>query len=253
MKKLFSLCFVAALLCAATARAESVLVFAAVSLSDALNQIATDFQRETSISVQYNLQGSSALARQIEAGAPADLFFSADEEKMNQLQEKNLIDTSSRISLLSNVLVIVTASDNSGVNTPADLGNARVESIAIAQPDSVPAGIYARRYLENIGLWETLTPKIIPTENVRAALAAVAAGNAEAGFVYRTDATTSPRVRIAYEIPESDAPSITYPVAILREASNKNAARQFLSYLRSSAAGAVFEKYGFKILPAQEP
>ncbi|MCZ7591959.1 MAG: molybdate ABC transporter substrate-binding protein [Kiritimatiellae bacterium] len=253
MKKLIALCFGAALLGAGMARAESVLVFAAISLSDALNQIGADFERETSISVHYNLQGSSALARQIEAGAPADLFFSADEEKMDQLQGENLIETSTRMSLLSNILVMVTAPDNTGINTPADLERDRVERIALAQPDSVPAGIYAKRYLERIGLWEELIPKIIPTENVRSALAAVAAGNADAGFVYRTDATTSDRVRIAYEIPESDAPSITYPVAVLRNAPNKDAARRFLSYLRSRAAGAVFEQYGFKVLSAQEP
>lgn len=253
MKKLFSMLFALALMGAGAARAETLLVFAAVSLSDALKQIGADFERESSISVQYNFQGSSALARQIEAGAPADLFFSADEEKMDQLQAKNLIVDFTRASLLSNVLVIVTATDNTSVNAPTDLKSEGVTRIALAQPDSVPAGIYAKRYLEKIGLWDALAAKVVPTENVRAALAAVAAGNAEAGFVYRTDATTSDRVRIAYEIPVADAPSITYPAAILKDAPNKDAAQRFLAYLRSSAAGAVFEEYGFKILPAQEP
>ncbi len=239
---------------APTSRADGeILVFAAVSLSDALGEISANFQRETSIAVQYNFQGSSALARQIEAGAPADLFFSADEEKMDQLQAKSLIVNASRTSLLSNTLVIVTSPDNSAINTPADLKSDRVTRIALAQPDSVPAGIYAKHHLERLNLWAALQPKIIPTENVRAALAAVTAGNAEAGFVYRTDAATSDRVRIAYEVPPADAPSITYPVAILKDAPNIDAAQRFLAYLSSRAASVVFERYGFTVLPTQEP
>ncbi|MCO5068538.1 MAG: molybdate ABC transporter substrate-binding protein [Kiritimatiellae bacterium] len=253
MKKLLSLLFAVALFNTATARAEDLLVFAAVSLSDALNAIGADFTKQSGTPVLFNFQASSALARQIEAGAPADLFFSADEEKMDQLQAKDLIVTSSRISLLSNVLVIVTSGDRTDIRGPDDLTAERVTRIALAQPDSVPAGIYARRYLEHLGLWETLTPKVVPTENVRAALAAVAAGNADAGFVYRTDAMSSSRVRIAYEIPPTDAPSITYPIAIVKDAPNEGAARDFLEYLRSSTANQVFEQHGFKVLPMQEP
>ena len=248
-----ALFFALVFLCAGAIRAEQLLVFAAISLSDALEQIGADFERETSMTVRYNFQGSSALARQIEAGAPADLFFSADEEKMDQLVAKDLVLAGTRTALLSNRLVVVAASDDSFIDVPVDLADPSVSRIAIAQPDSVPAGIYAKQYLLRQKLWDTLAPKMIPMENVRAALAAVASGNADAGFVYATDVLGSPRIRMAYEISGGDAPAISYPVAVLRGAPNKDAACQFLAYLRSRAARGVFERYGFTVFPAQEP
>lgn len=236
-----------------SARAEQLLVFAAVSLSDALAEISSSYTAESGDELQFNLQASSALVRQIAAGAPADVFISADEEKMDQLQAQQLIDERSRIKLLGNALVLVAAPDNTAIRAATDLTSAVVEHIAIAQPDSVPAGIYARKYLQHIGLWDALQPKFIPTENVRAALSAVMSGNAAAGFVYKTDATSTPRVKIAYEIPEEDVPPIIYPAAVVKDAPHNEAAQRFLSYLTTDAAGVVFEKHGFKRIATSEP
>lgn len=241
------------LLCANLARGESLLAFTAISLSDAMEQIGADFERKTDIQVRFNFQASSALIRQIIAGAPADLFISADEEKMDQLQAQGLIVNDTRVPLLSNELVLITTPENTSVHTTIDLTHSAIARIAIAQPDAVPAGIYARRYLQHIGLWAALEPKFIPTENVRVALSAVMSGNADAGFVFKTDALSTARVRIAYEIPAAETPPIVYPAAIVKDAPNERAARAFLAYLSSDAAGAVFEQFGFKRLSASEP
>jgi molybdate transport system substrate-binding protein len=213
-----------------------------------MKQIADDFQKQTGVTVRLNLGASSLLERQIEEGALADLFLSADEAKMDSLQEKGLIDVSSRRDLLGNALVIVVPSDaRIAIKSPADLLRPEVRKIALSDPQVVPAGIYARKFLERIQLFGKLQSRIVPTENVRAALAAVEAGNADAAFVYKTDAAISNRVQIAYAVPEGEAPPISYPVAIVRETKERAAAEKFVAYLQSPAAAAVFARFGFAL------
>jgi molybdate transport system substrate-binding protein len=187
------------------------------------------------------------LARQISEGSPADVFFSADEDKMDDLQNKQLIVNETRRSLLSNSLVIVIPFDsNSTISDPHQLAKSNWK-IAIAEPKTVPAGIYAKKYLQNIGLWSKLMDRIVPTENVRAALAVVESGNVDAGIVYKTDAAISRRVKIAYEIPVKDTPKIIYPVAVIKDTKNLEAAKSFVEYLASEESKAIFTKYGFLV------
>ena len=222
---------------------------AAASLSDALTEIVRSYESATGDKPILNLAASSALARQIQAGAPADVFFSADEAKMDDLAAAGLIVADTRRTLLSNTLVIVVNAENgAAVATPSDLAGPAVGRLALAEPQTVPAGIYAKDYLQKVGLWDQVRRKTVPTENVRACLAAVEAGNADAGIVYRTDALASKKVKIVFEVPAAEGPKITYPVAVLRDARQAAAARSFVAHLTSPEAAAVFAKYGF--LPA---
>lgn len=225
-------------------------VFAAASLSDALTEIAGSYEPVSGDRLRYNFAASSALARQIKEGAPADVFFSADEAKMDDLVRGNLVATETRHSLLSNTLVIVVNADGgAAVTTPADLEKSTVGRIALAEPQSVPAGIYAKEYLQKAGLWKKVTDKVVPTENVRACLSAVETGNADAGIVYKTDALYSNKVKIAYEVTAAEGPKISYPLAVMKESRNADAARKFVAHLASPQARAIFAKYGFLAAP----
>eukprot|EP01031_Cornospumella_fuschlensis_P009952 gene9952-12204_t len=164
-------------------------VSAAASLGDVLKVINTQFEKQTGITVELNLGASNALARQIEEGAPVDVFFSADLAKMDALEKLGRIESSTKEAQLSNAIVVVVPADSSlQILSGTDLGNSAVKKIAVGDPKAVPAGIYAKQWLTSAGLWSAIEPKLVPTESVRAALAAVEAGNAEAGIVYKTDA-----------------------------------------------------------------
>ena len=211
----------AVLLLAGVARGEEIRVCAAASLSEVL----ADIGARSGERVVFNFAASSTLARQISEGAPCDVFVSADERSVASLET---------FPLLTNKLAVVVARD-------APFGDLRgVRTLAIAEPSSVPAGIYARRYLESRGVWETLEPKIIPTDNVRAAMSAVESGNADAAIVYVTDARLSRRVRVADEI--EDGPEIVYRVALITDRG-----RRFVKLLRSQDAARVFRAHGFGI------
>ena len=228
------------------ANASSVNVFAAASLTDALKEIAAAYEKKTGDHVVFNFGASSVLARQIEEGAPADIFFSADEAKMDGLDKKGLIRKDTRNSRLSNSLVIVVASEKGAtVSNPQDLASDKVKRLALAEPRTVPAGIYAKEYLQKKNLWPSVAAKVVPTENVRAALAVVEAGNAEAGIVYKTDAAISKNVKVAYEVPVGDSPAISYPMAVVKEARNADAATRFFKHLESEEASRTFKKFGF--------
>lgn len=227
-------------------RAAEVTVFAAASLTDALKQIAANYEKQSGDKIIFNFAASSTLARQIEAGAPADIFFSADEVQMNRLAKGNLIDPATRKSILGNSLVVVVPGDSTlQIKSASDLTNAAVKQIALADPKAVPAGVYAKAWLAKLQLWPAIEPKVVPTENVRAALAAVASGNVDAGVVYKTDAAISKKVKIAYEVPRADGPEINYPMALVKGSSQTDAAKKFLDYLSSKEAGQVFARYGF--------
>ena len=232
-----------------SAQGANLLVFAAASLTESLKEIGTSYHTQTGDTVRFNFASSSFLARQIEEGAQADVFFSADEAKMNVLEKQGLVVAGTRVSLLSNSLVIVVGSDTSLViESVNDLRKPRFQRIALADPRTVPAGIYAREYLERAGLWSAVQRKIVPLDNVRAALSAVESGDVEAGIVYQTDATISKKVRIAYRVPKQNAPAISYPVAVLRSSTQLPAAKQFVRYLQSAESRRVFQRFGFIVL-----
>jgi molybdate transport system substrate-binding protein len=232
------------------ASAAEIKVSAAASLTDVLQAIGGDYEKETGDKIVFNFAASSVLERQIEAGAPADVFFSADEAKMDTLEGHGLIAIGTRKSLLSNALVIVVEKAGTAqIKDTRDLAKPDVKKVALAEPSSVPAGIYARAYLEKMGLWAAISGKVVPTENVRAALAAVESGNVEAGFVFKTDAAISKKVRVAYEVPPAEGPAISYPVAIVKDAEHAEAAWHFVAYLSGPKAKEEFEKFGFIVLP----
>ena|SRR6185369_2634410 len=225
---------------------EGLTVSAAASLTEAVREIGQSFEKATGVRVELNFGASNQLARQIEEGAPVDVFLSADEASVDRLEKKGLLAGGTRRSILSNTLVIVVEKGSPlAVDSPQALASERLHSLALAEPGSVPAGIYAREYLQGLGLWQNVQPKVIPTENVRAALAAVESGNADAAIVYRTDAGISRKVRVAYEVPPAAWPRISYGAAIVRESRQASAARRFLSHLESPSATAVFLRYGF--------
>jgi len=228
-----------------TATAFEVNVYAAASLTDALKEIAANYEKQSSDKIVFNFGASSLLARQIIERAPADIFFSADEAKMNELQKAGLIVTETRRNLLSNSLVIIVPNDSKLAIAAPDELITKAQKIAIADPRAVPAGIYTKEYLSGLGLWEKLGLRMVPTENVRAALAAVESGDVDAGFVYKTDANISKKVKVAFSVPVERGPAIRYPIAIIKDAKNKIAAEDFLRYLESDNARTLFERYGF--------
>jgi molybdate transport system substrate-binding protein len=237
-----------ALWLSANLRAAEVTVFAAASLTDSLKEIAANYEKQSGDKITFNLGASSTLARQIEAGAPADIFFSADEAQMDGLAKKDLIEPATRKSRLGNALVVVVAADSPlQIQSAGDLTNSAVKQIALADPKAVPAGVYAKAWLTRQQLWPAIEPKVVPTENVRAALAAVESGNVEAGVVYKTDAGISKKVKVAYEVPRADGPDISYPMAMVKESKQPDAAKNFLNYLDSKEAGDIFKKFGFTL------
>ena len=199
-----------------------VLVFAAASLTDALTAIGAAWEKHGSEKIAFNFASSSTLARQIREGAPADLFLSADEAQMDTLQKAGLIALDTRRSVLSNTLVVVVPKDSAlGISSARDLLAPSVGKIAIAEPTLVPAGVYSKKFFEKLRMWVDISRKVVPTENVRATLAAVESGNVDAGIVYRTDAAISKQARIAFEILEAMGPPISYPFALVKGARAK--------------------------------
>jgi molybdate transport system substrate-binding protein len=231
------------------ARAEEILVSAAASLTDVLQEISGGYQSISKHTVKFNFGPSSGLARQIDEGAPADLFFSADLPQMDNLDKKGRLEAGTRKNLLSNQLVMIVPADSKlGLSSPKDLSRAGVKRIALAEPSSVPVGVYSKKYLTDEGWWDKVRAKVVPVQDVRATLASVESGNVEAGFVYKTDAAISKKVKIVYEVPLDKGPKITYPVAIVKESKRKDAARDFINYVQSPAAKESFKKYGFVVL-----
>ena len=220
-------------------------VSAAVSLTDALEEIARAYSRSGGGAIRFNFGGSNALARQIAAGAPVDLFISADEAQMDVAEAAGAIDPATRTPLLTNRLAIVTRRGGPRVTDIRALTGESVRRIAIGDPAAVPAGVYAQRYLRTVKLWDALQSKLVPVGNVRAALAAAASGSVDAAFVYETDVASSPDVALAFVVSGPDAPRIVYPAAITRRAGDRAAALRFLQFLSGPEAGTVFARYGF--------
>jgi molybdate transport system substrate-binding protein len=233
----------------ASAKADEILVSAAASLTDVLNEISKGYQSKSKNTVKFNYGPSNGLARQIDEGAPADIFFSADLSQMDNLDKKGRLEPGTRINLLSNQLVMIVPADSElAISSPKDLLKADVKRIALAEPSSVPVGVYSSKYLNDEGLWDQVKRKVVPVQDVRATLASVESGNVEAGFVYKTDAAVSKKVKIVYEVPIDKGLKLTYPVAIIKESKHKDAARDFLNYLQTSGSKDLFKKYGFVVL-----
>ncbi len=235
----------------AAADAAGTTVFAAASLKDALDEAARGFDAKSGNRTTISYGASSSLARQIEHGAPADILVSADAEWIDYLEERKLIRAGSRVNLLSNRLVLVSPSAGAiGIRIEAGFPLARAlgrDRLAMADPDHVPAGRYGRAALESLGVWTSVSGKIARSENVRAALALVARGEAPLGIVYSSDALAERRVRIVDEFPVSSHPRIVYAAA-LAAASRSAAAPGLLAFLRSPAARAIWVKHGFGVL-----
>lgn len=228
--------------------ARSVLVFAAASLTDVLNDLGRAFTEQSHVGVKSSFAASSALAKQIEAGAPADVFFSADLEWVDYLDQRKLLRSGSRRDVVTNRLVLIAPADSKvsvkiapGFDLVRALGGGR---LATGDPDSVPVGKYARAALEKLGLWERVSSRIVRAENVRAALAFVARGEAPLGIVYRTDALAEKRVRIVDVFPQDSHPPITYPIAVTTRAGPE--AQRFVDFVTGEAARQIFSKYGFQ-------
>jgi molybdate transport system substrate-binding protein len=222
-------------------------VFAAASLTNALQELGDGFTKQTSIPVRFSFAASSALARQIENGAPADVFFSADLEWMDYLQTRNLIQRDARHDVLSNRLVLIAPAD-SKINLKIEprfplakaLGTGR---LATGDPDSVPIGRYAREALTTLGIWNDVADRLVRADSVRSALAFVDRGEASLGIVYETDALIDKRVRVVDVFPANSHLPIIYPIA-LTSAAKPNAAK-FVAYIRGPAGDVAFKAYGF--------
>lgn len=243
----------AAALCAASAPAATgspveIAVYAAASLKDALDAIAPVCEGRTGTRTVFNFGASNDLARQIVAADKADVFLSADEGWMDKVAEAGLLDTESRRSLLSNRLVVVVPSGSAlSIGSGADLA-AAVKRLSLADPDAVPAGKYAKAWLERLGLWDKVRERVVPAVDVRAALAAVEAGAADAGVVYRSDAASAKKVRIAWTVPELEGPKISYPIAAMKNSAQHALARRVVDCYEGKEARDRFERYGFVVL-----
>jgi molybdate transport system substrate-binding protein len=229
---------------------KTVLVYGAASLTDVLDELGAAFTAQAQVQVKSSLAASSVLAKQIEAGAPADVFFSADLEWMDYLQQRNLLRPGSRHDVVLNRLVLIAPADSKisvkiapGFGLLKALGDGK---LATGDPDSVPVGKYAHAALEKLGVWDSVSSRIVRAENVRSALAFVARGEAPLGIVYRTDALAEKRVRIVDVFPEDTHPPVTYPVALTKGASPE--AQRFEDFVTSAAAKPIFLKYGFQPL-----
>jgi molybdate transport system substrate-binding protein len=249
-----TLCWVGAFLVGAAACpvCADVTVFAAASLKEALDAQVGNFQRDTGERIIVAYGASTALARQIEAGAPADVFIAADAESMDYVAERGLVDRRSRVILLRNRLALI-APASSPIALPIVPGFPLADAIeggrlAMGNPDSVPAGKYARRALQSLGVWPGIEKHVARTENVRAALALVARGEAPLGIVYATDARAEPRVRVLGIFPEGSHPPIVYPAAVLAAAKSPRA-QPLLTYLASDTARPIWLEHGFAFSP----
>ena len=222
-------------------------VSAAASLQDALEAIDPLFAAaEPDIALNYNFASSGALQRQIEQGAPADIFFSAASQQMDALEAKNLILTETRRDLVANALVAIAPKNaNLELDRWQQLNEARIGKIAVGEFRSVPAGQYAQEAFTHLGLLESLQPKFVFGNNVRSVLAAVESGNVDAGIVYATDAQRSDGVKIVASAPPDSHDAIVYPIAALAESSNVEAATIYMKFLADRQAQAVFEQFGF--------
>jgi molybdenum ABC transporter, periplasmic molybdate-binding protein len=231
----------------AAGRKTELIISAAASLKDSLDEIEKLYEQEhTDIDLTFNYGSSGTLQKQIEQGAPADMFFSAGAKQMDALVKQKLIGDHK--TLLKNELVMVVPSDSKlAFDTVKMLTNKSIKKIAIGQPESVPAGQYTKETLASLQVWDMLKDKFVYAKDVRQVLTYVETGNVDAGFVYKTDALASENVQIALHVASSLHAAIVYPAGVVKETKHAAEAKAFYSYLQSDKADAIFEKYGFKL------
>lgn len=232
---------------ASVAQPVELYISAAASLKDALAEIQNNYKvKNPSVKLVCNLAASGALQKQIEQGAPADVFISAAPKQMNELEAKNLINKASRKNLVENKLVLVVPENSAlGLSKFEDITNAKVQKFSMGETTTVPAGQYGQQVLQKLGLWDKVKDKAVFAKDVRTVLTYVATGNVEAGIVYKTDAVSGAKVKIVATAPEGSHQPIVYPVAILSGAKQPKAAEEFLAYIAGPEGKAVFEKHGF--------
>lgn len=226
-----------------------VTVLAAASLTDALDEIIAEYEKDAGATITASYAGSGDLVQQIEGGAPCDIFISASKSNMDQLEEGSYLDNETRINMLINTLTLISTVEKKDVVTMDTLTSAEVGTIAVGEPETVPAGKYAAQALDNLGITSQLTDKIVYAKDVRAVLDYVETGNADCGFVYRTDALMMDTEKgvIIGDVDGSLHDAIVYPAAILAEAPAGDAAADFFEFLQGDFAKGVFEKYGFTV------
>lgn len=224
----------------------NLLVSAAGSLQDVLNELKPLYQKEQkNVNISFNFGASGPLQQQIEQGASVDIFISAAKKQVDALEKKNLLLPEGRVIIAKNRLVLITPKNGSPLNSFYSLQDEKVKRIAIGEPRSVPAGQYAKEVLEQLKIWSNIKPKLVYANNVRQVLAAVEIGNADAGLVYATDAKISQQVKVVIAADEKFHSPIIYPLAIIRESKNIDAAKNFSKFLVSNSSKTVFKKYGF--------
>jgi len=225
-------------------------VSAAASMTDALKEIQKAYEAENpNIKLNFNFGASGALQQQIEQGAPADLFLSAAAKNMKELVDKQYIQADQQKKLLTNELVAVVGTDaKAQIAQVADLAQTDVKHVAVGIPESVPAGSYAKEALTNAKLWDSLQPKLVQAKDVRQVLQYVETGNAEVGFVYKTDALTSQKVKVAFAVDPKTYTPVEYPIGLVKATKHAKEAGSFYTYLQSKAALDVFVKYGFSVI-----
>ncbi len=223
-------------------------ISAAASLQDALKEIEKQYkEKEPNIKLSFNFGASGALQQQIEQGAPADLFFSAAEDKFQTLVKKGFINEKEGKNLLGNELVLVVPKDSS-LTKIQDLKDEKIKKIALGTPESVPAGKYAKASLTHENLWNDVQNKVVFTKDVRQVLTYVETGNVDAGIVYKTDALISDKVKIGETAAATSHEPIHYPLGVIKESKHKKEATSFYEYLQSKDAQSIFKKYGFTVL-----
>jgi molybdate transport system substrate-binding protein len=227
----------------------SLLVSTAASLKEAMEEVKTNYQQsKPGVTINYNFGASGALLQQIQQGAPADIFISAGKKQVDTLEQSGKLVVGTRSILAKNRLVLIVPSNQVGITSFLNLTENNIKKIAIAEPRSVPAGQYAEQVLKKLGIYEKVKAKFVYANNVRQVLAAVEAGNADAGLVYRTDAAISNKVKTVVAADEKYHSPIVYPMAVLKQSKNIAAATEFVNYLSSQQAKSIFNKYGF-LLP----
>ncbi|MDZ4736436.1 MAG: molybdate ABC transporter substrate-binding protein [Rhodospirillaceae bacterium] len=235
---------------AVSAQSDALTILAAASLTNAIEEIGAQYEAETGKTVRFSFAASSALAKQIEAGAPAQIFAAADQKWMDYLAERNLIEADTRVSPIGNSLVLIVPADSAAgditINGSTDLGALLgVDGrLSVGDPDHVPAGIYAKEALESLGLWAAVEPRLAHAEDVRAALVLVERGEAPLGIVYATDAAISDKVRVIGSFPADSHTPITYPFAMIA-GQNGEDAHAFFRYVTGPEGFETFRKYGF--------
>jgi molybdate transport system substrate-binding protein len=226
--------------------ADEITVSAAISLKDALDEISHLYTSEhPDAEVHFNLGGSGTLQRQIEQGAPVDIFISASRKEMDSLQSQGLMAPDTRKDLVRNGVVLIVPSGRASISRFQDLTNAAVKTVALGEPQTVPAGKYAQEVLTHFGIYDQLKPKLVLAKDVRQVLTYVETGNADAGIVYATDAKISKKVTVVATAPEDSHSPVVYPAAVIKDSKNPAGAKAFLEFLAGEKARTVFQKYGF--------